>query len=340
MTSTMVPDILREYGELIRAAVRNYLPAREPRRYLYDLVADYPERGGKMMRPSLCIATARAFGARLEEALLTAVSIELLHNALLIHDDIQDESEERRGRPTLHVLHGVPLALNAGDMLSLMSLKPLIQNRELIGDHLTLRIIEETERMAHECAEGQALELGWRRDNTSALEDEDYLEMVLKKTCWLATIYPIRVGALIGSRDSVNLDDFGPFAFLLGATFQIQDDLLNLVAEGSYGKELNGDIWEGKRTLMLIRLFREADVDERSQLSHLMSLARDQRRLCDIVWIRKLMDKYGCVEYARRIAHGLAGAAQQEFVGLSAGLPDSRDKRFLEKMVTWVIERT
>src|SRR5580658_10077221 len=289
MTSTMVPDILREYGELIRAAVRNYLPAREPRRYLYDLVADYPERGGKMMRPSLCIATARAFGARLEEALLTA---------LLIHDDTQDESEERRGRPTLHVLHGVPLALNAGDMLSLMSLKPLIQNRELIGDHLTLRIIEETERMAHECAEGQALELGWRRDNTSALEDEDYLEMVLKKTCWLATIYPIRVGALIGSRDSVNLDDFGPFAFLLGATFQIQDDLLNLVAEGSYGKELNGDIWEGKRTLMLIRLFREADVDERSQLSHLMSLARDQRRLCDIVWIRKLMDKYGCVEYA------------------------------------------
>lgn len=340
MTSTLVPDTLREYGELTRAAVRSYLPAREPRRYLYDLVADYPERGGKMMRPSLCIATARAFGARLEEALLTAVSIELLHNALLIHDDIQDESEERRGRPTLHVLHGVPLALNAGDMLSLMSLKPLIQNRELIGDHLTLRIIEETERMAHECAEGQALELGWRRDNTSALEDEDYLEMVLKKTCWLATIYPIRVGALIGSRDSVELDDFGPFAFLLGATFQIQDDLLNLVADGSYGKELNGDIWEGKRTLMLIRLFREANVDERSQLSSVMSLPRDQRRECDIVWIRGLMDKYGCVEYARQIAHGLAGAALHEFSGLSAGLPDSRDKRFLEEMVTWVIERT
>ena len=180
MMSTLVADTLREYGELTRAAVRNYLPAREPRRYLYDLIADYPERGGKMMRPSLCIATARAFGARLEDALLTAVSIELLHNALLIHDDIQDESEERRGRPTLHMLHGVPLALNAGDMLSLMSLKPLIENRGLIGDHLTLRIIEETQRMAHECAEGQALELGWRRDNTSCLEDEDYLEMVLK----------------------------------------------------------------------------------------------------------------------------------------------------------------
>src|SRR6202451_4752542 len=160
MISTLVPDMLREYGELTRAAVRDYLPAREPRRYLYDLVADYPERGGKRRRPSLCIAPARAFGARLEEALLTAVSTELLHNALLIHDDIQDESEERRGRPTLHVLHGVPLALNAGDMLSLMSLKPLIQNRELIGETFTTRIIEETERMADECAEGRGCVLG------------------------------------------------------------------------------------------------------------------------------------------------------------------------------------
>jgi geranylgeranyl diphosphate synthase type II len=339
MTSTLVSDMLLEYGELTRAAVRHYLPAREPRRYLYDLVADYPERGGKMMRPSLCIATARAFGARLEDALLTAASIELLHNALLIHDDIQDESEERRGRPTLHMLHGVPLALNAGDMLSLMSLGPLIQNREVIGDHLTLRIIEETERMAHRCAEGQALELGWRRDNTTSLEDEDYLEMVLKKTCWLSTIYPIRVGALIGSNDTADLDAFGPFAFLLGATFQIQDDLLNLASDPSYGKELNGDIWEGKRTLMLIRAFRESSVDERSKLSNLMSLPRERRGPCDVIWIRQLMDKYGCVEYARQIAQGLAAAALDEFSELAAGLPNSRDKQFLAEMVTWVMER-
>jgi len=107
-TPKLVSEMLQEYGTITRTALKDYLPSREPRRYLYDLLADYPLRGGKMMRPSLCIATARAFGARLDEALLTAVSIELLHNALLIHDDIQDGSEERRGRPTLHVLHGSP----------------------------------------------------------------------------------------------------------------------------------------------------------------------------------------------------------------------------------------
>ena len=331
--------MLREYGDLTRAALAKYLPSREPRRYLYDLLSDYPQRGGKMMRPSMCIAAARLFGAPLESAMNTAVAIEILHNALLIHDDIEDGSEKRRGLPTLHLLHGVPLALNAGDTLTLMSLRPLLENRSKIGERLTLRIIEETERMARECAEGQAMELGWRRYNTTEIGDADYLEMVLKKTCWLATIYPIRVGALIGSRDSVDLDPFLRYGFFLGAAFQIQDDLLNLVGDDGYGKELNGDIWEGKRTLMLIHAIRESNAAERTRLSEVLCRPREGRTLSEVRWIRKLMNKYGCAEYARKIAHGLAGAALHEYSLISAGLPESRDKQFLEQIVTWVIER-
>jgi geranylgeranyl diphosphate synthase type II len=331
--------MLREYGDLTRAALATYLPSREPRRYLYDLLSDYPQRGGKMMRPSICIAAARLFGAPLEDAMHTAVAIELLHNALLIHDDIEDGSEKRRGRPTLHLLHGVPLALNAGDTLTLLSLRPLLDNRVRIGERLTLRIIEETERMARECAEGQAMELGWRRYNTTRIGDADYLEMVLKKTCWLATIYPIRVGALIGSRDSIDLNPFLRYGFFLGAAFQIQDDLLNLVGDANYGKEVNGDIWEGKRTLMLIDAFRKSTPRERARLSDILRRPREGRTLSEVRWIRKLMDKYQCAEYGRKIAHGLAGAALHEYSLISAGLPDSRDKTFLEQMVTWVIER-
>ncbi|MGD0117588.1 MAG: polyprenyl synthetase family protein [Candidatus Binatus sp.] len=338
-TSGLVPMMLREYGDLTRAALTRYLPSREPRRYLYDLLSDYPQRGGKMMRPSICIAAARLFGAPLEDAMRSAVAIELIHNALLIHDDIEDGSEQRRGRPTLHRLHGVPLALNAGDTLTLMSFRPLLENRGQIGERLTLRIIEETERMARECAEGQAMELGWRRYNTTEVGDADYLEMVLKKTCWLATIYPIRVGALIGSRGSVDLDPFVRYGFFLGAAFQIQDDLLNLVGDEGYGKEINGDIWEGKRTLMLIHTIRESSPEERARLSAILRGPREERTPSEVKWIRRLMDKYGCAEYARKIAHGLAGAALHEYSLLSVGLPDSRDKSFLEQLVTWVIER-
>lgn len=339
-TSELVPAMLQEYGAITRATLKDYLPSGEPQRYLYNLLSDYPQRGGKMMRPSLCIATARVFGARLEDALRTAVAIELLHNALLIHDDIEDGSEERRGRPTLHQLHGVPLALNAGDLLSLLSLRPLIENRRTIGPRLATRILEETERMARESAEGQALELGWRQENTIGLDDADYFIMVLKKTCWLATIYPSRVGALIGTGDGIDLEPFIRFGFFLGAAFQIQDDILNLLADERYGKERDGDIWEGKRTLMLIHLLREAAPDECRQLSALLQLPRGEREAAQVHWVRQLMDEYCCIEYARSIAHGLAGAALHEYTLLYASLPDSRDKQFIEGLVTWVFERT
>ncbi len=277
-TGTSVSALMREYGELTRATLERYLPDREPRRFLYDLLAEYPRRGGKMMRPSLCIAVARMFGARAEDALQTAAAIELLHNALLIHDDIEDDSERRRGAATLHTVYGVPLALNAGDGLALTILRPLLENRKVLGERLALRIIEEIERMARECAEGQAMELGWRHFNSVGLQDSDYLEMVLKKTCWLATIFPIRAGALIGTRDGIDLDLFVPFGFLLGAAFQIQDDLLNLVADDAYGKELDGDLWEGKRTLMLMHASRVASTPELEQLTAILSRSRAGRR--------------------------------------------------------------
>jgi len=338
-TASLVSTKLHEYGDMTRAALRRYLPEREPRRYLYDLLADYPQRGGKMMRPSLCIATARLFGAPIEQALPTAIAIELLHNALLIHDDIEDGSEKRRGRPTLHLLHGVPLALNAGDTLTLMALRPLIENRTVMGEGVALMIISETERMARECAEGQAMELGWRHYNATEIGDAEYLEMVLKKTCWLATIFPIRVGALIGSRGVADPESFLRFGFFLGAAFQIQDDLLNLIGDERYGKEKDGDLWEGKRTLMLIRALRESNSNEHERLCALLCRSREQRSLEDVIWMRWLIEKYDGATYARQFAQELAGAALHEFSLLSAGLPDSHDKLFLEQMATWVIAR-
>ena len=156
---SLVADILEEYGSTTRDALTGYLPSGYPTRYLYDMLADYPRRAGKMMRPSICIATARAFGASQADAVRSAVAIELLHNAMLVHDDIQDGSAMRRGKPTLHRLHGVPLAINAGDALFLLSLRPLLDNMNLFGGMLGLRILREMEAVAWHSLEGQAIEL-------------------------------------------------------------------------------------------------------------------------------------------------------------------------------------
>ena len=337
---TLVPDVLREYGDATRVALCDYLGPQEPQRHLYGLVADYPRRGGRMLRPSLCIATARAFGATVQDAVRSAVGLELLHNAFLVHDDVEDESEARRGRPTLHALHGVAVAVNVGDALALLGLRALVDNRRVLGPRLALRILDEAERMVRESIEGQAVELGWRRDNATSLSEADYLTMVLKKTCWYTTIFPSRVGALIGTRSALDLERFIRFGFFLGAAFQIQDDLLNLTGDPvRYGKELDGDIWEGKRTLMLIALLRRASAAERARLTEFLAAPRAARSAADVAWVRERMDAYACLEHARQVAHGLAGAAAHEGALLLAGVPDSRDRRFIEALPRWVLAR-
>jgi geranylgeranyl diphosphate synthase, type II len=338
--SGLVRGLLDEYGAETRAALRAHLRPPEPRSALYELVSDYPERGGRSLRASLCIASARAFGAPVADAVNAAGALELLHNAFLVHDDVEDESEERRGLPALHVLHGVATAVNVGDALAVLGLTPLLDNRASLGSRLTLRILEETVRMARESVEGQALELAWRRDNAVDVEEYDYLRMILRKTCWYTTIYPCRVGALIGTRGRASLDRYLTFGFFLGAAFQIQDDLLNLVGDhGRYGKELAGDLWEGKRTLMLIRLLEMASPEQRIELRRILGLERTERTPADVKWIRERMDDYDCLGHARRVAHGLAGAALHEFRLAYADVPDSRDKQFLEALSIWVLDR-
>jgi geranylgeranyl diphosphate synthase, type II len=340
-TDLLVKEVLQEYGELTRREVRRHLPRSEPAGYLYDLVADYPGRGGKMLRPCLCIAAAKAFGADATDAVASAASIELLHNALLIHDDIEDGSDRRRGVPTLHALHGMPLALNAGDALAVLSLHPLKENAHRLGHSLALRIFEETERVAYETTEGQALELGWCRDNRTDLGDEDYLTMVLKKTCWLTTIHPLRVGCLIGTRGRGNLDPLIRLGFFFGAAFQIQDDLLNLQSSAGYGKELNGDLLEGKRTLMLIYAMRTSRPLQRKRLIRLLAKPRTRRSRRDVAWMRTLIDGSGAIDHARSVAKGLAGAALYEFEQIfdDAATSRSRDAQFIRSMITWVLHR-
>lgn len=162
-------------------------------------------RPGKGLLSALCIATCKAFGSTLENAVNTAAAIELFHNAFLINDDIQDGSEFRRGDPTLHSTHGIGLARNVSNAINLCCLGLLIDNRRLLGPSLTWKIMEETENMLRQTLEGQSIELGWIRDNICDLSQDDYSRMTLKKTAWYTCIFPCRAGAMIAASGTVNL---------------------------------------------------------------------------------------------------------------------------------------
>jgi geranylgeranyl diphosphate synthase type II len=195
-------SLVARYARATRAELARYLAIEGSAPFLGELMADYPGRGGKMMRPAICIANARIFGDGLGEdyvpAIRCAAAIEMLHNALLIHDDVQDGSDERRGRPTLHAMHGVPLAINAGDALMFSAFQPLIDAVRPLGSDVARQVLDVTMAMARHTAEGQALELGWRDRNITDLTEADYLQMALKKTAWMGMIWPAQ---LVSSSD-------------------------------------------------------------------------------------------------------------------------------------------
>jgi len=332
--------MLVEYAAYTLQGIQHYIPDKEPKKYLYDLLIDYPHRGGKGFRPGLCIATCKAYGGSAELALNSAVTLELLHNAFLIHDDIEDESLFRRNKPTMHQYTNSSIAINVGDALNALSLSPLLENIKQLGPKLSLAIIHEIQHLVTESVEGQAMELGWRKDNLCDLNEDDYFRMILKKTCWYTCIHPIRIGAMIGSHREINPDIFNRLGYFMGIAFQIQDDVLNLVAQESiYGKEIGGDILEGKRTLILIHLMKRCEAYQLDIIRSFMAVPIKDRGIEVAAQILGWMQQYGSIDYARNISKYMAGAALKEFYTIFSKLKDSKDKAFIESIILYMINR-
>ena len=344
MLTVAEADLVRAYSDdisrRVRRAMLDAIPDGEPHQWLYRVARAYPTRPGKTLRPALCIATSRAFGGEDDDVVPVAVAIELLHNAFLVHDDIVDGSERRRGRPTLVAEYGLGLALNAGDALAVLSNQVLRRHANGLDADLAERVLAEFDAMALRTLEGQATELGWRRDGVDALTPEDYLDLIMHKTCWYTTVHPLRVGALLGSGGTADLRPMVRFGFLLGAAFQIQDDLLNLVGtEREYGKEIDGDLYEGKRTLALIHLVRNARGTDRRTVNRYLGLERPERTAATVAEIRGLLDRYGSIAFAAEYGRGIAGAALDAFEAAFAPAVPGRDRDFVRAVVPYMLDR-
>jgi geranylgeranyl diphosphate synthase, type II len=335
-----VTSALDAYSAAVRAEIAGYLAAGEPDRFLYGPIRASTLGTGKCLRPALCLAACEAFGGSQGDALASAVAVELLHAAFLIHDDIEDGSVRRRGRAALHVELGTALALNAGDALAVLAQRPLLDNVERLGSRMARIVLAEFQVAMERTVEGQAVELGWRHDQVTELTPADYLDMILHKTCAYTTILPLRVGALIGSWGDADLDAIARFGFALGAAFQIRDDVLDLVSAGaSYGKNALGDVWEGKRTLALIHLLRLASGDDRDELTAFLARPAGDRAGGDAARIRDLMDHYGSVRFAAEFGARMADEALDAFDGAFSACPPSPARDFLRGVVPFMVER-
>ena len=273
---------------------------------LYRMMRDYPSRQAKGMRPFLCVTACKAAGGAEEDALLTAACIELFQNWILIHDDIEDGSELRRGEPSLHRKYSEGLALNAGDALHARTWEALLKNKERLGLPRTFAVMEEFSRMVNETTEGQHMELGWVASRRWDIGEKDYYEMCTKKTSWYTVASPCRLGAIVAGEGGRVLEGLRDFGVRLGIAFQIQDDSLNLVGDQrKYGKAKSDDILEGKRTLIILHLLGEASDPERQKVVSIMNEKREDKSEDDVAYVMSLIDRYDAIGFARKRANEL-----------------------------------
>lgn len=275
-----------------------------------ELLRDYPQREGKTFRGLLVLAATEAFGGTLTPAsYTTAAAIELFQNWALIHDDIVDESETRRGAPSLHRVAGMPLALNAGDALHGLMWEMLL-NMDIEHEHRRLDIMREFTRITWTTASGQHLDLVWSERPQFAISDEEYFHVVSRKTAYYTVVGPLRLGAYLANQDAPK--GLNEAAEALGIAFQLHDDLLDLTSEESTGKQVGGDLYESKRTLLLSYALGSADDAHRARVEALLSKPRGEKTAADVLELIRFIENSGAPERIAELSQqyeteGIAG---------------------------------
>lgn len=279
----------------------------------WALVADYPSRRGKYLRPTLVLLMAEALGGRSESTLLTAAAMQMSEDWILIHDDWEDGSLERRGKPALHRLVSSEIAVNAGDTLHECMHRVLSENYQTFDVQLARRVQHEFFLMLGRTTFGQYAEIRWTQENKQDMTDADVLFTIGGKTVYYTIAGPLRLGAILAGADDDMLKRIYAFSHPLGLCFQIRDDVLDLTGdfEGQKKQSLN-DIYEGKRTLILLHLQRHCNPEEHQRVEHILSKSRDEKTAEEVGYIRALMDTYGSIDYAEAEAERYAAQALEQ----------------------------
>jgi geranylgeranyl diphosphate synthase type I len=322
---------LAENAKMINGYLEKVLSGQEPE-LLGKASLHLIEAGGKRLRPYLTVKACEAVGGRADDAVPFAAAVEFLHNFTLVHDDVMDHDDLRRGRPTVHKVYGVPLAVLAGDLLFAKVYDVVLKNRPpgMPPERLIECIAKITEATIILC-QGQALDMGF--PSASDVSIEDYIRMVGDKTSALFRACA-QVGALAGGGSDEQVEALGGFAWDAGVAFQIEDDVLGVTAdEATLGKPVGSDLREGKKTLINIHALENANDEQRRRISKAFGV--EDASQGDIEAAVEALREVGSIDYARGVADGYVARA---FRALEA-IPDSPARDELKALVEYFVKR-
>lgn len=318
----MMDKELELRAALISNAIEEMLPVVHPRG-LYEAGRHLVDSGGKRLRPSMLLLAAEAAGGDAASLAPAAVSIELIHNFTLIHDDIMDNADVRRGRPAVHKIWGVSGAILAGDTLYSKAFQVL--GKAPARPELILGAMNVLSGTCTAICEGQWLDMEFEK-RVQVTEDE-YMEMIEKKT---GVLYgaAASMGALLAGAEPEVVSAMDEFGRLTGMGFQLQDDIIDLTASKKVsGKRQGGDLIEGKKTLIMIHaLSNGVKVDV---------FGRKDAGEEDIMRSISILEKSGSIEYARSRAEEMVLRGKKTL----SVLPDSEAKALMLELADYMIRR-
>jgi geranylgeranyl diphosphate synthase type I len=323
-------EILDQYKGVIEAELERHLPRDGEPREFYASVWDLIDRGGKRFRPALTFLACECVGGKREDAIGAASAVELLHNMTLIHDDIEDQSELRRGKPCIHRIYGVPTAINAGDAMLIKVFE--IANLSKIPEDRCRRLGLKIAERAYGITWGQAFEFSmWNRKKFT---EEDVIRLLRHKTGALTGL-STEAGAIAGGGSDEQLEVLGEFGETVGVAFQIVDDILNVAGNvKEYGKEIGGDIREGKKTVLAAHLLQVATPQDRKTFARLLGKKKITK-----TEIRKaigLYEKYDSIKYAKT----QAGSYLEDAMKALNKLPPSEARSNLSSIAGFLVSRS
>ena len=343
MISNAFVDELKRIKPNVWDVYKKYLPNKEPLEH-YAMIRDYPERQGKYFRAGLVLLGNELYGGENEDVLLLAAIMQASEDWLLIHDDIEDHSEERRStkeayKPTLNSLYGDELAINAGDALHAIMWKMLADVVKKSQDGNDWKFFDVMQDVILTTIEGQYQELMWIRKGEMEITEENYLKMIDKKAGYYTVIAPLSLGAMSAGASDIELNRIKLWGVNFGRAFQIWDDVMNLTIAGEIqGKENAGDIYEGKRTLVLIHLFTHCTQQEGAYISNIYSLERKLKTKKQIKYILDAMHSYGSIDYAKNKAKEYAQKSVKDFEEMYKD-NNSRAKDLIKSGMEFVVNR-
>lgn len=267
---------------------------------LSEPIWDFLDRGGKRWRPALMLLACDAVGGNSEEIMPFTALPELIHNGTIMVDDIEDNSDQRRGKPCTHKIYGIDVAVNAANAMYFLPLTLLYNNPLKLTESKLVEIYNLYSEEMIKVSVGQAMDIQWHKNSSFDVSEEQYLQMCVYKTGVLAR-FSAKLGAILGNAEKKQIDALGKFGESLGVAFQIQDDILNIVpASKDWGKETGDDINEGKKTLLVIYAVNELSENDASRLKEILNMhTKDTKLISEAI---ELIKKSKAIEYAKKKA--------------------------------------